>query len=322
MTTRRAFLAAGACALLLTASKRLGAAPAFEVVEQPWRAGGLSGTFSTARNGPPDGPAVLLIAGSGPTDRDGNGPAIATDLYRQLAFGLAGAGYRVLRYDKRGVGGSSALVRREEDLRFDQYVDDALTALASLKARDDVDEVILAGHSEGASVAIRAAARTQVNGLALLAGAGRRLDQILGDQFRAMNLPDAMLAKALSILATVAAGGQVSDVPKALRMAFRPSVQPFLASECAVDPAHELARLTTPTLLLQGTRDLQVGAEDLAALRRGRPDAEVVTLTDANHMFKAAPAERAANFALYRDRRAPLHPGVLPALVKFIEAQA
>lgn len=308
--------------MLLSASRRLGAAPAFEVVEQPWQAGGLSGTFAAARNGPPKGPAVLVIAGSGPTDRDGNGPAIATDLYRQLAFGLAGAGYRVLRYDKRGVGDSSALLRREEDLRFDQYVDDALTALADLRAREDISNVILAGHSEGASVAIRAGGRGKVEGLVLLAGPGRRLNEVLSDQFRAMNLPDATLAKVLSILSTVAAGGQVRDVPKALRMAFRPSVQPFLASEFAVDPARELGRLTTPTLLLQGTRDLQVGTEDLAALRSSRPDAQVVTLLDANHMFKAAPAERAANFALYRDRRAPLHPGLLPAMVKFIEAQA
>ena len=321
MTTRRALLAAGASALLLTASKRLGAAPLFAVEEAPWSAGGLSGSLTQARNGPRSGPAVLLIAGSGPTDRNGNGPAIATDLYRQIAYGLAGAGYRVLRYDKRGVGGSSALVRREEDLRFDQYVDDAALALASLKARGDTDAVILAGHSEGASVAIRAAARVPVDALVLLAGPGRRLDTILSEQFEAMNLPEPMLRKALSILSVVARGGHVAEVPKALRMAFRPSVQPFLASECAVDPARELARLSTPTLLLHGTRDLQVGAADLDALRRGRPDAEVVRLSGANHVFKFAPSERAGNFALYRDPRAPLHPDLLPALVRFIAAQ-
>ncbi|WP_164738379.1 alpha/beta hydrolase [Aquabacter cavernae] len=321
MTTRRAILAAGACALLLTASKRLGAAPLYAVEEAPWAAGGLSGSLTQARNGPRSGPAVLLIAGSGPTDRNGNSPAIATDMYRQIAFGLAGAGYRVLRYDKRGVGGSSNLVQREEDLRFDQYVDDAAVALASLRARSDTSAVFLAGHSEGSTVAIRAATRAPVDGLVLLAGPGRRLDTILSEQFQAMNLPEPVLRRALSILSVVARGGRVPEVPKALHMAFRPSVQPFLASECAVDPAGELARLTTPTLLVQGTRDLQVGAADLDALRRGRPDADVVQLSGANHVFKFAPTERAGNFALYRDPAAPLHPGVLPALVRFIEAQ-
>ncbi|OYY13266.1 MAG: hypothetical protein B7Y70_02755 [Rhizobiales bacterium 35-68-8] len=320
MATRRAFLAAAACAVMLTASKRLGAAPVFEVMESEWQAGGLAGTFAEARNGPRTAPAVLLIAGSGPTDRNGNGPAIATDLYRQLALGLAGAGYRVLRYDKRGVGASAALVRREEDLRFNHYVEDAALALASLRARSDTDAVFLAGHSEGASVAIRTAAQSPVDGLVLMAGPGRRLDAILADQFRAMNLPDAMLGRALAILSTVAAGGHVPDVPKALRMAFRPSVQPFLASECAVDPAAELARLNTPTLLLQGTRDLQVGAQDLDALARGRPDAQIVQLSGANHVFKFAPSERSGNFALYRDPRIPLHPDMLPSLVRFIEA--
>lgn len=321
MTTRRAFIAASTCALLLSASRRLGAAPVFEVTETEWQAGGLSGTLAEARNGPRSAPAVLLLAGSGPTDRDGNGPAISTDMYRQLALGLAGAGYRVLRYDKRGVGRSASLVRREEDLRFDHYVDDAALALASLRARPGTGAVFLAGHSEGASVAIRTATRIPVDGLILLAGPGRRLDTILAEQFRAMNLPDPMLNRALSILSTVAAGGEVAEVPKALRMAFRPSVQPFLASECAVDPAAELARLTVPVLLLQGTRDLQVGAEDLAALSGGRPDAEVVQLSGANHVFKFAPSERTGNFALYRDPRAPLHPDTLPSLVRFIEAR-
>lgn len=322
MPTRRAFLAASACAALLTASKRLGAASAFDVTETPWQAGGLVGTLAEAPRGPRVAPAILLLAGSGPTDRDGNGPAIATDMYRQVALGLAGAGYRVLRYDKRGVGASAALVRREEDLRFDHYVDDAALALASLRARSDTEAVFVAGHSEGASVAIRTATRVPVDGLMLLAGPGRRLDTILAEQFRAMNLPDPMLNRALSILSTVAAGGEVRDVPKPLRMAFRPSVQPFLASECAVDPAAELARLTVPVLLVQGTRDLQVGAEDLAALSHGRPDAEVVRLPGANHVFKSAPSERNGNFALYRDPRAPLHPEMLPSLVRFIAQRA
>ncbi|MFG1464077.1 alpha/beta fold hydrolase [Xanthobacter sp. DSM 24535] len=322
MISRRTLLAAGACGLLLTGSRRLGAAPAFAVDERPWSHGGLSGTLAIARDGRAAGPAVLLLPGSGPLDRDGNGPAISTDLYRQLAFGLAGAGYRVLRYDKRGVGASRALVAREEDLRFDQYVDDSIGALQSLAGREDVSSLILIGHSEGASVATRTAARVPVAGLVLLAGAGRPLADILRDQFIAMNLPDSTLDTALTILRTVAAGGRVRDVPAALRMAFRPSVQPFLASECAVDPAHDLSRVRAPTLLVQGLRDLQVGGQDLAALRRGRPDAQVVTLADANHMFKVAPEDRAANFALYKNRTAPLHPGVLPALVRFIETQA
>ena len=320
MISRRAVLASVAGGLLLTASRRLDAAPAFEVVEEPWRAGGLSGTLSSARNGPRTSPAVLLIAGSGPTDRNGNGPGLATDLYRQIAQGLAGAGYRVLRYDKRGVGESRALVQREEDLRFDQYVDDAAFALTALAARPDVDGLLAMGHSEGSSVAIRAAGRVPVDGLVLLAGPGRRLDAVLQEQFEAMNLPDAVLQRALSILRTVAAGGRVDNVPPALNMAFRPSVQGFLASECAMDPAAEIGRVRAPTLLVQGLRDLQVGPADLNALRRGRPDADVVELAEANHVFKAAPPERAANFALYRDASAPLHPGLLPALVRFIAA--
>ena len=147
------------------------------IIEQPWSRDGLAGTLTLPKNFARSA-AVLILAGSGPTDRDGNGPLISTDTYRLLAAGLAAQGIRSLRYDKRGVGASAKLVAREDDLRFGDLVNDAVAAARDLAGRADVSSVILAGHSEGGLVAMRAARELSVAGLVLLAtpaAAGRRV---------------------------------------------------------------------------------------------------------------------------------------------------
>lgn len=290
----------------------------FGVTEAAWRADGLAGTLALPVDGPARGLGILIVAGSGPTDRDGNGPGLTTDLYRKLAAGLAGAGYRVLRYDKRGIAGSRALAPREEDMRFGQMVDDAGIAAAALAARPDVSAVVLLGHSEGALVATFLAGRGPFAGLVLLAGPGRALATVLEAQLEAAPLPDPLRAEALRILAALAADQPVPDVPPALAALFRPSVQPYLMSQLTIDPAAALAATTVPTLLIGAGRDLQVGDDDLARLAAARRDAGVVRLPEANHVFAVAPEDRAGNIALYARPQAPLDPGLLPPLLDFL----
>lgn len=289
------------------------------VVETAWGLGGLEGTLLTPRAAR-RGLGVLMIAGSGPTDRDGNGPGLATDLYRRIAEGLAAAGHAVLRYDKRGVGGSRAAARREEDLSFPVMEADARLALRSLAARAEVRGVVPLGHSEGAMIATRLACSEAVAGLVLMAAPGRPLGVVLMEQLAAAGLPPELMAQSERILAALARGEAAADVPPALASLFRPSVQPYLASVIGVDPARDLAAVGVPTLILAGGRDLQTGESDLAALEAARPNARVVRLAAANHVLKPAPADRAGNVAVYADRAAPLDPGVMPALEGFLAA--
>jgi pimeloyl-ACP methyl ester carboxylesterase len=269
---------------------------------------------ATARRGP----AVLIIAGSGPTDRDGNGPLISTDTYRLLAAGLAMHGVRSLRYDKRGIGGSAGLVAREEDMRFDHLVGDAAAAGRSLAARDDVSSLVLAGHSEGGLIATLAARRITVAGLVLLAAPGRPLADILRTQFRAAPMPEALRAEALRITDALAAGEHVADIPGELAPVFRTPVQPYLRSVLPIDPRAELAQLSLPVLLLYGARDLQIPLSDRDRLAKARPDARVVTVPAANHVLKSAPSDREGNIKTYTDRSRPLDPGVVPPIVLFV----
>lgn len=289
-------------------------------IEEPWSAGGLHGTIAKPANHK-RGPAVLIVAGSGPTDRNGNGPGLETDSYKLLAADLAASGVLSLRYDKRGIGESRALVTRENEVLFDHFVADAITALEDLAARADVSSVVVAGHSEGGIIALVAAARTPVAGVVLLTAPGRGYLMLIRAQLKG-RLPPDLDASAATILDALTAGQRVSDIPPPLMPLFRPSVQPFLISVGHVDPAAALARLAIPVLIVHAARDLQISVEDFNALRLARSDAKTLILAEANHTLKTSPADREGNLALYQNPSAPLDAGLIPALVAFIRSVA
>lgn len=287
------------------------------MAEESWSAGGLHGTLMQPANPTARGPAILIIAGSGPTDRDGNGPGLSTETYKLLAEGFAAHGIRSLRYDKRGIGEGRTMVPWEEDARFTHFVDDAIIAVKSLSARADVSKIVVAGHSEGALIAILAAQKINVAGIILLTPTGRPLAAVLRDQLQA-GLPEALHADAFDILDKLSAGARVEHVRPELNALFRPSVQPFLMSLINIDPAEELKKLKTPVLLVHAGRDLQIQRSDFDTLRKVRPDIRTATLPQANHTLKIAPEDRAGNIAMYTNRRAPLDPGLMPPLVEFV----
>ncbi len=231
-------------------------------------------------------------------------------------------GIRSLRYDKRGIGASQGKMTREEDLRFDHYVDDAASAARDLAARADVTGVVLIGHSEGGLVAIRAASRTPVKGLVLLASLGRPIGVTLREQLLAAIMPENVRSEAVRVLDRLIAGERVDNVPAPLTALFRPSVQPYFASVLPLDPAAELGKLKLPVLLVHAGRDMQIGEPDFAALAKARADARVLRLPEANHLFKRVAADRDANLAAYANPYLPLDPDLAPRLIEFIRAVA
>ena len=294
-----------------------------EVTEAPWSLDGLAGTLVGPRDPTRRGPAVLILAGSGPTDRDGNNLiGIRADTYRLIADALGHEGIRSLRYDKRGIGASQAKAAREEDLRFEHFVEDAAAAANDLARRPEISGVVLAGHSEGGLVALRAAGLAPVKGVVLLATPGRPFKDVLRAQFLAASMPEAARVEALRLLDRLSAGEFVTDVPALLAPLFRPSVQPYLASILTFDPANEFARLKTPALVVHGGRDLQIDELDFAALTKARPDARVVRLPEANHVLKQVPADLQANLAAYANPYLPLDPGLVPPIIEFVRSVA
>lgn len=265
-------------------------------------------------------PVVLLHAGSGATDRNGNSAALPgrNDSLRMVADALARAGIATLRYDKRGVGASALPGVREADLRLDHYIDDATAWLRQLRDDPRFDKVVMAGHSEGAQIAAAACEKAPADACILIAGAGSGLDDILRAQLKP-HMPSELYAQNERILLALKQGEQVVDVPPALLAFYRPSAQPYLISSLKVDPRAAVAALRMPVLILQGTTDLQVSVADAKALSAAAPSARLVIVPGMNHVLKLAGGDLVQQLPSYGDPELPLAPALVEAMTAFVQ---
>lgn len=262
--------------------------------------------------------AAVIIAGSGPTDRNGNSPmGVSANSYRLLAEGLAEHGVATVRYDKRGIGASFAAGVAESELRFDMLVDDARAWAAETARLTGRPCAWLIGHSEGSLIALAAAQdNDQVCGVVSLSGAGRSAPAVLREQLQA-GLTEPLLGQALHAIDELAAGRTTDNVP-GLESLFRPSVQPYIISWFALDPQRLANLYGGPLFIGQGSTDFQTRVADAEALKAAQPDADLVIWEGVNHVLKTAPEDRAANAATYGDPTLPLAPGVVEDIAEFI----
>ncbi|MGA3600793.1 alpha/beta hydrolase [Lysinibacillus agricola] len=288
----------------------------YETVKIPVKDGDLTVALQKASKEP--SPVVLILAGSGPTDKDGNSAlAGKNDSLKMLAEGLANEGIASVRYDKRGIGDNKSLTTKEEDMSIDHYVDDAVQVINTLLANKAYSSVHIIGHSEGSLIGLLAAQKTNVESFVSIAGTGRPIDEVLLEQLKGQLSPQ-LLKESTDILASLKKGELVNNVSPDLQALFRSSVQPYMMSWLKYNPASELAKVNNRVLIIQGTNDLQAVATDAEALKKGKQDAELLYMDGMNHVLKDAPADRAGNLATYSDPSLPLHKELLPAIQQFI----
>jgi pimeloyl-ACP methyl ester carboxylesterase len=307
---------------VLFAAAALGSTMRLHAQESPLtldtQTGALHGTLLMPAGLTGPVPVALIIAGSGPTDRDGNTPMLPgkNNSLKLLAEGLAANGVASVRYDKRGIAGSMGAAAKESDLRFTTYVDDAAAWLELLRADRRFSRRVVVGHSEGSLIGIMAAQRSPVSQVVSVAGAGRPIGEVLDEQL-SKALPPALLTDARRILGELTAGRAVDSVPPPLFVVFRPSVQPYMISWLPIDPAQELGRLTVPILVVQGTTDIQTSALDAERLAKGHPHAMLEMIDGMNHVLKEV-REASQQTASYSDAALPLHPRLVESITKFV----
>ena len=264
-------------------------------------------------------PVVLIIAGSGPVDRDGNTPPyLRTDAYRLIAQGLAAHGVASLRYDKRAIGASAAAMQSESSLRFDHYVADAAAWVTRLRGDGRFNRLAIAGHSEGSLIGMIAAQRVPVEAFVSLDGAAYPaadiLRMLLAPQLAAAPELDAANTR---ILASLLAGRTDPDVPPALAALYRPSVQPYLMSWFRFDPRIEIAKVRSAVTVVQGTADFQVPVDQGQALAAAHPGARLVVVPGMSHVLK--PADQMSREqqiqSVYADPSFPLDPAVTQSII-------
>ena len=282
------------------------------------RVGAIDAVLTT----PPDverPPVALLIAGSGSTDHDGNGPQIKPATLKKLSEQLVARKIATLRYDKRGAGGWKPEFGRPEDFRFKDYVDDAAALVNYLRSSGKFSQVILVGHSEGGLVAILTARRVPVDRLALLVTAARRQGDLLKAQLERKQIPPDVLqpiVKAIDAIMT----GQIVDPPP-LGLAIAPSMQPGIASAFTEDPIDPLKLIERPTLIIGGGRDRQVARLDFVALSAASPLAKTLWLPDMNHVLVDVTDEN-DDLAAYNQPERALDTVLIDSVANFILANA
>jgi uncharacterized protein len=259
---------------------------------------------------------ALLIAGSGSTDHDGNGPQIKPATLKKLSEQLVARKIATLRYDKRGAGGWKPEFGRAEDFRFKDYVDDAVALVDHLRAGGKFSKIVLVGHSEGGLVAILTAARVPVDRLVLLATAARKQGDLLKAQMEKKLSADAFAPVAKAIDA-IMAGETVDPPPQGL--AIPPVMQPSIASALSADPVEPLLKLVVQALIVAGGEDHQIARLDFLALSTAAPVAKTLWLPRMNHVLVDV-TDDADDLASYNQAERPLDADMIDAVSAFILA--
>lgn len=283
--------------------------------------GTLYGTLLLPRSDKPV-PVVLIIAGSGPTDRNGNNPEGGrNDSLKQLAITLSRYNIASVRYDKRGVAASKAATPDERNLSVEGYVADVLAWSRQLKTDPRLGPLILLGHSEGALLASLAAGQSGASAIITVGGTGRPVDQVLREQLHE-RLPENLRQRSDQILDALKAGHTDLKVPKELMVVFRPSVQPYLISLLRQDPAAAFASIQVPALIVQGRNDIQVSVEDAQLLHKARPESQLALIDGMNHVLRIVPDDLEQQLRSYRNPKLPLASELTRHILAFIEEQA
>jgi len=281
--------------------------------------GTISGTLTTPTTINGKIPVVLIIAGSGPVDRDGNSTKLSlnTNDYKLITGALGKDGIASLRYDKRMIG-QSATGEKEDNLRFEDYVDDAIGMINLLKEDKRFSKIIVLGHSEGSLVGMLAANASdgKANAFISVEGAGRRADELLKEQMKSQ--PSYVSESFKKVLDSLIIGKIQPKVDASLYAIARPSIQNYLMSWFRFDPSQEIKKLKMPVLIVQGTTDLQVTVADGEKLKKAKSSSAYLLVRGMNHVLKEAPADRDKNMATYNQPDLPLKPELVSGILDFI----
>jgi pimeloyl-ACP methyl ester carboxylesterase len=287
----------------------------------------LAGTLSKPVSVTGPLPAVVLIGGSGPTDRDET--VYGIPIFGQLANALADAGFAVLRYDKRGVGQSGG---RPESAALADFAEDARAAIKTLSERKEIDRkrIAVIGHSEGGSVGMLAAAKNdRVAALVLLATIGvtgkeLNLYQVThglerSQRSEAEKEKTITLQKSIQDAVLTGKGWEKIQITEPIR---RQADTPWFQSFLAFDPARVMKDLNQPLLIVQGELDMQVPASNADRLltlaqARKKASADVVKIPGINHLLVPATTGEVDEYGQLNGRQ--ISPLVVEPIITFLQ---
>jgi uncharacterized protein len=277
----------------------------------------ISGTLTMPANASGKVPVVLILADHGNTDRDGNDAQTGTqgNTYKLLAEGLAKSGIATVRYDKRMVG-KSTTINKAADLRFDDYVDDAVGLIDMLNDDKRFSKVVLLGHGEGALVSMLASRDQPAKMIIFVNTTSDRGDKVMTQQIKSR--PQYQQDEFKTMLDSMKKGKTLDVVDLALYPLASTDKQRYLMSYFRYMPVKEVKIIKVPLLIIQGTNDLQNSVADAEKLKKAKSEAVLTIIKGMNHIMKDAPGDKDQNMATYSQPDLPLKTELMPAIVDFI----
>lgn len=258
---------------------------------------------------------AIIIAGSGPTDRNGNQNFLKTNNLRKLAQELAQDGIATFRYDKRIVK-QIKMKAVDPNITFDDFVSDAIAVVNYFKAQKEFKQLYIIGHSQG-SLTGMLAAQQGVDGFISLAGAGQSIDAVIIAQVQ--KTAPMFTEDTKRVFEVLKSGKTTTDYPPALASIFDSSVQKFMMSWMKHDPAIVIKSLKIPILLINGTKDLQVNTTEAELLHKASKQSELTFIDTMNHVLFTITGDDQENAKSYNDINGKISEAMVTAIVNFIK---
>lgn len=258
---------------------------------------------------------AIIIAGSGPTDRDGNQNFLKNNSLKKLAVNLTNNNIATYRYDKRIVKQLKSN-NLDKNIIFDHFVTDAKSVIDYFKSTKNFNKIYVIGHSQGSLVGMLAA-KDRADGFISLAGAGQSIDQVIIEQVNktAPNFTE----DTKRIFKTLKEGKTTTDYPMALSSIFNIEIQKFMINWMKYNPTEVLSTLNIPILVINGTKDLQVSESEAKLLKEANKDATLKIIENMNHVLVTIEGDDLENSKSYAETQRPIAEGLIDTITNFIK---
>lgn len=258
---------------------------------------------------------AIIIAGSGPTDRDGNQNFLKNNSLKKLAVNLTNNNIATYRYDKRIVKQLKSN-NLDKNIIFDHFVTDAKSVIDYFKSTKNFNKIYVIGHSQGSLVGMLAA-KDRADGFISLAGAGQSIDQVIIEQVN-KTAPN-FTKDTKRIFKTLKEGKTTTDYPMALSSIFNIEIQKFMINWMKYNPTEVLSTLNIPILVINGTKDLQVSETEAKLLKEANKDATLKIIENMNHVLVTIDGDDLENSKSYAETQRPIAEGLIKAIADFIK---
>lgn len=259
---------------------------------------------------------AIIIAGSGPTDRNGNQNFLVTNNLKKLATALTNNGIATFRYDKRIV----KQIQKgafDKNIKFTDFIDDAISVINYFKKQNTYNNIYIIGHSQGSLIGMIAAEEGKADGFISLAGAGQTIDKVITDQIQ--KTAPMFTEDTKRVFEVLKKGQTTADYPAALSSVFDLSLQPFIANWMSYNPQEAIKKLSIPVLIINGTKDLQVSISEAKLLSEASKGSQLKIIDKMNHVLFIIEGDDQENAKSYNDHAGKVSEELIDTIVQFIK---